>query len=52
MFVNMTKSVAKTGKMDAITEIVISNHIIEQGNRFNCLGYRTTITGNKKKQTP
>jgi hypothetical protein len=44
----MTKAMAVTGKMDAITNIVVSNHIIEQVNTcsFNCLGYTVTIINN------
>jgi hypothetical protein len=38
---------AMKGKMNVRTKIVINNHIIEQVNSFNYLGYTVKATNNR-----
>jgi hypothetical protein len=45
--VNKVKAMAMKEKMNVRTDIVINNHIIEQANSSNHLGYSITVTNNR-----
>jgi hypothetical protein len=46
--VNKTKMMAINGKMN-VPKVVINNHIIEEVNSFNYLGYIITVTRFRNK---
>jgi hypothetical protein len=45
--VNKTKTMVLKGKVNVRPQIVLNNHIIEQVNSFNYLGYTIAVTNNK-----
>jgi hypothetical protein len=45
--VNKMKMMALKGKVNVRSKIVLNNHIIEQVNSFNYLGYTIAVTNNK-----
>jgi hypothetical protein len=51
ILVNKTKMMALKGKVNVRSKIVLNNHIIEQVNSFNYLGYTIAVTNNKDLET-
>jgi hypothetical protein len=45
--VNKTKTIAMKGKMNIRTKTVINNHVIEQINSCNYVGYTFTVSNNR-----